>query len=556
MNPSPVKTRLALAALVLALCGPFLNKPFHIDDTFVLHIAGLVLENPLDPFAGEFDWFGVNMPVWEATTNPPLVSYYLAPFAAASDYSETVLHAAMMLFPLLMALGTHSLARRFAPDSVWPVVLFVMTSAATVVSGNVMRDVPAAGLATAGLALFVSGVDRGGAARLLGGALLAGLAIVTKYSAVIALPVMALYPLFQRKYASALWVLPAMAPLALWCLHNVWMYGQAHIVYLTLHRRSEAGIGWPDKLSGALVILGCICYLFPALLWKCARGRDWPLLAGAIAAAAAGGWFVQHHFNGGADWEYLFWSTGGVLLLWIVLADSARRGWRWLLDRADGERADALFLAAWLCAPVLFSIILVPFQAVRHLILALPPLTLLGARYLRTGSGVAGARRIAAVSLIVQAAVAMLVHAADYEFANTYRRYFRETDVFETGGGKVWYAGHWGWQFYAERAGAEQIHGGGAMPATGDIVLRPSVAPVDMNAVFEGNEDIPQRLELVSETRYPGSIPIRVMNWNGASFYACIGAWGTPNMPYRFFSPLSLETIRAHRVGPPAEGGE
>ncbi|HON01080.1 MAG TPA: hypothetical protein PLM33_12600, partial [Acidobacteriota bacterium] len=68
--------------VVAALTAPWLDKPVHIDDTFVLHVAKQILETPTDPFHGDIDWFGHFRPVWKATTNPPLVSYWLAPALA------------------------------------------------------------------------------------------------------------------------------------------------------------------------------------------------------------------------------------------------------------------------------------------------------------------------------------------------------------------------------------------------------------------------------------------------------------------------------------------
>ena len=91
-----------LVLLVLAIGVPFLNKPFHIDDTFFLHITRSILNTPFNPFADEINWFGNNRPVWEVTNNPPFLSHYLTPFVALSNYSEVPLHAAMMLFLLMM----------------------------------------------------------------------------------------------------------------------------------------------------------------------------------------------------------------------------------------------------------------------------------------------------------------------------------------------------------------------------------------------------------------------------------------------------------------------
>ena len=96
--PSYRSGALVVGAVIALVAVPFLNKPFHIDDPFILYITANVLANPLDPFAGEVDWLGWPIWIFDQATNPPLISYYLAPFAALSDYSELVLHAAMLPF--------------------------------------------------------------------------------------------------------------------------------------------------------------------------------------------------------------------------------------------------------------------------------------------------------------------------------------------------------------------------------------------------------------------------------------------------------------------------
>ena len=131
------KEVLVVTLLVLLVTLPFLNKPFHIDDTFVLHVTANILGSFWDPFAGEIDWFGYELEVWKATTNPPLLSYYLAPFAWFSDYSEIVLHTAMLPFFLLLAFSMQFLAGRFVSAGYWP-LLFLITSVAVVVSGNAL----------------------------------------------------------------------------------------------------------------------------------------------------------------------------------------------------------------------------------------------------------------------------------------------------------------------------------------------------------------------------------------------------------------------------------
>ncbi|MBZ0255312.1 glycosyltransferase family 39 protein, partial [bacterium] len=215
-----------IQAIGIALLGtlPFLNKPFHIDDAVVLEVARNVINNPWRPFNSNFDWFGELQPLWQVTTNPPFLSYVLAPFVWTFGTDEVALHAVMILFVLCLAVGAVLLSKRFCADSIWPTA-FLLASPAVVVSGNLMRDVPAVGLSTLGVALFILGTDKEDRRWLILGSVLCGLSVLTKYSAVITLPVLVLYPLLQKKYRTALWVWPAALIIALWCLQNLLSYG-------------------------------------------------------------------------------------------------------------------------------------------------------------------------------------------------------------------------------------------------------------------------------------------------------------------------------------------
>lgn len=547
MNTAMKMQSIPLILLVVAVTAlPFLNKAYTIDDPFVLAVTKQILETPLDPFAGTIDWFGYESAMWEATTNPPLLSYYLAPFAAKFQFSEIALHAAMMLFLLLLAWGMTVLSHRFTQGSNWP-LLFLMFSPAVMVSGNVMRDVPAAGLAVAGVALFVMGTDRDNWLYLLLGSVLAGLAGLTKYSSVIVFPVLLLYPFLHRKYRLMGWIVPGLLVFFAWCLHNEAFYGQMHVVYLTVHRRTVEGIPWQDKACGALVILGSMVYITPALLWSFGIRKRWVALAGALPVGVAALWGVERYFDWNADVQYGTWAVLGAILLYGVLLDGFRRGIRYVKDFRDARAADALFLFAWLCAPVLFSIFFVPFQAVRHQILTLIPLLLLAFQSINMALRLGGMMLEAFVVIVffIQAAVSYAVAVVDYQFADSYRQmaaYVKEKYV--SPDHETWYAGHWGWKYYADQAGLRQRHRDQALPKPGDIFAWP--LRVHYGDVFGDIGDPFKVLEhgTIEKKEFTTPIPIRTMNFHGASFYAVIGN----NIPYRFFQDIDLETLKVFRV--------
>jgi hypothetical protein len=147
-----LRGRVIIALFCALLAGlPFLNKAFTIDDTPVLKVAKQITEDPLRPFSGEINWRNDPEPMFEVTTNPPFLSYVLAPLVAVWGLNEVVLHIPMVVFLMILATAMVALSSRFSSASLWPVLL-ILSTPAVVVSSNVMRDVPAMALSAASVA--------------------------------------------------------------------------------------------------------------------------------------------------------------------------------------------------------------------------------------------------------------------------------------------------------------------------------------------------------------------------------------------------------------------
>lgn len=516
-------------ALALLVGLPFLGKPFHIDDPVVLAIARQVLHHPGQPFAGQLNWFDRPQPIFAVTTNPPLLSYWLAPVLAACGLREVPLHVAMLPFLVILALATASLSRRFAGGSAWPVLL-VMLSPAVVVSSNLMRDVPAAALAAAALALFVAGVDRERWPLALAGSLLVGLAMLTKYSSVMLFVVAAGYLLVQGRRRWAWTLLPGLGLVGLWCLQNWLTAGQTHLGFLWATQGNPAG--WQERLWPLFVTVGPSLLVFPALLAALAAGRQRWALAGCLLAGALVPLAALRHLGQAVSGQYLLWSAAGALLLAALAAGALSR------PAPEGaSRRDDGFLLLWAALVLAFGVWGISFQAVRHLIPALVPMALLATRQL---AGLRARWVLVALAglVLLQGALAFAVAAADYEYAGAYRRFARQAQA-EYAGQRVWFSGHWGWQVYAQEAGFRQVSDSGPAPTPGDLLIIP-------DRVYKGM--LPPGLEShllpVKETVLPGRIPLRVMDGYRAGFYAT----GDGLVPFTFTRERELEVFRIYLV--------
>jgi hypothetical protein len=524
----------AIFLIALILQAPFLDKAFHIDDTVVLEVSKRILEDPLDPLAGTFDWNGSIRPLWKVTTNPPLLSYYLAPVLFFCGFSEVAMHLAMVPFLFLLLVSCLVLAKRFDADP-WLTMLIVGGSSAVLVSMNIMRDVPALAIANGGFALAIIGADSRPCRRgcLAVGVILIGLGVTTKYSAVVYLIVLIIYLLWSGRREFVKWVVLGCSPLAIWCLLTWLQYGEAHPIFLlTREFTKTSGPGVLSKYFSMLVALSSVCLVLPFLLartWH--HPRKWQIANGVFGLAMlALAYYDQEHLA----LQFYFWLVVGSLSLGALmlgaLLPEGKFGW----DPVD------IFLFLWAGGFLCFSLFVVPFQAVRHILPALVPIAILCFRKARTQPGHRGPFRWPWVVVIVQLLLTMLVGWADLQYANVYRDF--TTYVKERyDGEEIWYVGHWGWKAYADFSGFHQLHREGDDPPPGSILIWPR--RVHIGSPFQERPHFKDSLELIENREVGSWLPIRTMSTPDAFFYALIDQ----NIPFAF-SKSTLETFEVYRV--------
>jgi len=345
--------------------------------------------------------------------------------------------------------------------------------------------------------------------------------------------------------------------LALWCLHNLLVYGEPQILAQLARPYNRPAHAWRDNLCGLPVTLGSLLYLFPLLLAAALARRDRLVVFTTLGVCAGAWWASQRYLSGAGDWQFLLWSLGGCVLL-VAVAIEGLRGARPLREAAA---KDSAFLLAWLAAHVLFAVLFVPFQAVRNVLPALLPLTLLAFRALARGPQPAPGwlRPGLLLLLALQASVAGLVAAADYQFAAAYRDFAASAEsrlaplrTEAAAQGSSWFLGHWGWLHYAERAGLHKAQTIAPFPQAGELLVIP--AYVDKGRVLALAPRLAQSLRKVEEVVIPGSLPLRTVHPAGAGFYAQFSrsrSGRPPSVPYRLLPGAPLEIFEVYRVAVP-----
>jgi hypothetical protein len=463
---------IAIAALATLPLLPFLSSAISIDAPVFVAVARQIARAPLDPFGFQMVWDPTSPDVAAMNRNPPLLSYWIAPWLVWLGESDLLLHALVLPFPLVAALAFAGIARRLCGEGLAPAALLVTTPAFLVLAASLLLDVPALAFLLLAVHAFLRGAEGEGRP---GWQWAAGLAAagLTKYVAFAALPLLAagcaLFP--PRSAARALRVL--VPPLALWTLWGAWtaaLYGAPHFLGSTdvvLDRGREPSELWNQVVS-APVYWGA-ALLFPIALWaaRLARGRGAGL---AVAAVLAGTGAVYAVLPGGEpprrnplEVEEAVLAALGFAGAVTLLVDCLRPPRSWALA---GDR----FLTLWLAGFLAWSLFLNWHVNAGDALLAAPPLLLILFRQPELRPG----RRFVVVCATAQLTLSLTLASADAIQANFYRDAAQRI-AGEIGAqpGARWHVGHWGFQHYLAMQGFRPVlppHYGRSELALGDWV--------------------------------------------------------------------------------------
>jgi hypothetical protein len=127
-------------------------------------------------------------------------------------------------------------------------------------------------------------------------------------------------------------------------------------------------------------------------------------------------------------------------------------------------------LLCWIVTAAGFVVVLAPFMAARHVLLALPPILLLANAWLLAHIKITVAKYLAVVLTVF---LTCLLSLADRWYADIYRNQAISIRASLPQDSSIWFNANWGWQWYAERAGMKLFSKlpGRASPAQGDYFV-------------------------------------------------------------------------------------
>jgi 4-amino-4-deoxy-L-arabinose transferase-like glycosyltransferase len=450
-------TRPWLVIVSLAVVMTVLNalKPMHMDDTAYYQIARQIAGHPLDPYGFRMLWYQHPEPANQILA-PPVVPYWLA--IAIRLFGEQPVAWKLWQFPfaLILVLSTFRLLERFGAASPGWLTAMVALSPALLPGFNLMLDVPALALGLASVVVFLRACDRRSIVGALDAGLVAGLAMQTKYTAIVAPFAILLYGWLQgQRKLGTVAILVSIALFSSWELFTAMRYGESHLL-CNIRQKHTISISPVDLIWPLIVMLGALAPVGVLLnlvglnlserrLMVCAA-----LAAGMYVAIARlgslGGFFTAEQVYAISGVLFL----GSMVTVLVVLA-----GQRWLKrpDRAFGKLT--FFLVGWLVLELLAYFALSPFPAARRLMGIMVVATILAGRLIQARGS--SARRWLPVIALGQAILCAVYVLTDCRGADAQRSVAAAARQRLGSSAEIWFTGHWGFEFYAERAGMHPV---------------------------------------------------------------------------------------------------
>jgi len=526
----------ASAALLAALALTAANaaKPLVIDDPIYVEFARQALAHPGDPYGFEVYWYRTPEPAIGFGWVPPVLSYWLA--GAIALFGEHPFAWKLSLLPFALALtgSLTFLLGRWAMPLATPGVFLLALGPAVLPSLNLMLDVPALALGLLGYALFVRAGERRDARLALVSGLALGLAMQTKYSAVV-YPALVLVhaAIYRRPREAAVALVAATGLFVGWEALLGARYGESHFwAGLERLRTLEIlpAVARADvEAPGSAALYWTVCLfsllggtaLFAGLLASVGLGASRFLVTGAALAAgaalatipllpsppvfAAEGFFAR---LAAYNPEILIFVPLGLLVAGAVVAVAVRG-----LRRTGEDGWPDIVLVVWLLLETAGYFLISPYPAVRRVIGLGIAATLLTARAASLRTSEPDARTGVRIAVAFGLALGALYFGADLADARA-RRAFATRIVermpqlgADSERETLWYNGHWELQFFLKQAGMRPV-----------IAGRSQLRPQDWLILSEGTAAPPlsfpadrfrQQDELVAVSASPWStIPV------------------------------------------------
>lgn len=499
--------QLLLVLITLACLLPFLNKGYNVDDPLFIWTAKQICNHPLDFYGFTVNWYGTVSPMAEVTKNPPGVCYYLALAGALFGWSEYVLHSAMLIPSVVAVLGMFYLAQLLCSKPLLAALAGIVTPVFLVSATNVMCDITMLGLLVWAIFFWIRGIRTNRQRYFLFSALTITACSLTKYFGVALIPLLIAYALLQKRRLG-LWMCYLLIPVTFlagyqWMTHS--FYGLGLLWDAALFASGFQSVGNQTFLSKGLITLaftgGCLASVlfYTPLLWSrkgCLIGVALIILLLFALASVQKIGAVPTRDGDSVKWLFLLQAA-------VMIATGVSVITLALRDFLTFRNAESLLLLLWVAGTFIFAGFVNWVINARSILPMAPAAGILIMRRIdqhRNSGKRMNGLLWAAVPLIPSVCIATIISWSDYQWAGTSRAAaISITRSFENRKSTaLWFAGHWGFQYYMEagRGKAMDLADQAVMP--GDIVIFPfnnTNIPINMS-LFQQHSSLLQIYEV------------------------------------------------------------
>jgi len=382
-------------------------------------------------------------------------------------FKEPALHVAFLLFPLVLACAMFALGRRYTGHPLLASLTLMFLPAVFVLSHTLMTDIPQLALWMASIALFIHGTEFRKTGLVAAGAFTAALACFVSYAAFCLIPLLVVFAI-SRKHYRGLFVIFIVAGgilgawLAVSCLH----YGRlppADLLnsYFAV-KRVLSPVLLLQKLTYVVLAIGGVT-IFP--LGLLAAGRKLAIAVSLLLAAPAMWICGALQYSPAEKLMFVFFFCAGLSAIGAIIGDFN-----------SGQERE-LLLGAWFIGMLLFAATFYMTGSARYVFAAMPPFVVLFYRRLERLWDPQKVLWIGGINLVFGALLAIVLAAADYQFAGIYRDFASSFDkTYSAARRQTWFAGEWGVRAYLERSGAQELGRRDARPRKGDFLVIPTLA--------------------------------------------------------------------------------
>ncbi len=518
------KSSLSLIILVAGVLT-ILNavKPVHMDDNVYIFYAGEFIAHPLNPYA--FDFGSPNYISANQLLVPPVLPYYLGTGMALLGNKPILFKLWLFPFALLLSGSLYYLFKRFAPGHEAIFLWLSILSPAILPGFNCMLEIPVLALGLTGLALAFESIDKSSIGLTFLNGLILGLAIETKYTALITLAaILCLYLMKRQIFQGLMVVFIALFMFVSWELFIHYSQGQSHFLIHLGQRKGNfirrclhlilpllTQVGGIASVIALMGLVACkvsirnilttaflifLCFISLALIpmeflsiKDPQSGRNVLTLSTIIYGLMA----------------TLVWGTLCTVVYNLLASNPKNSNENSLFN----ERQLDWFLCIWLMLELMGYFALSPFPAVRRVIGITLVFTFLSARLLsKTQVFNETTQNLSRLIICFGITLGGLFYSVDFLDAQASKQIAHEIKHRDWNIGKEnthWHLTWWGLSYYADKQGLKQLALNQTIPKKGDII---SVHNID-ELVRDLKSHKELNLELLETVNVGDKFPLR-----------------------------------------------